>query len=177
MGNPHHQADVAALYQEIILEHAKRPRFKTKAAACQFCQEGKNPLCGDEITVFCQWNGADKRLSVTFEGSGCSISQASASMMCSVLQKVTREEALGYLRKAEEIYTGKWKGEEFEEDFEALAGVGQFPVRVKCAALPWKTMELLLSENFEADGTPRAGCEKLNQCPKGIKALKIVSTE
>lgn len=143
------------------MEHSRRPRFKGKPAqGCQFCQEGKNPLCGDQITLFCRvMDGADEsepRVSLAFDGHGCSISQASASMLCDAVQDKKVNDARAILRHAEDVYTGRRPpvGEDdFAEDLEALAGVSKFPVRVKCAALPWKTFEVILDEKFEADGT------------------------
>lgn len=174
--------DLNELYQEVIVEHARRPRFKYKPAACRFCQEGVNPSCGDTLTVFCQLEnqGAQTRLSVTFDGVGCSISQASASMMCEALQSVTLEQARAWIQKAESIYTGQRSvsPDDLVEDVEALHGVSKFPVRIKCAALAWKTLEVLLGENFDSQGQAKMGCDALekNTCRKE-KKLRIVSTE
>lgn len=170
------------LYQEVILEHFKRPRFKGRTEHCEYCQEGKNPLCGDTITLFCSVDkNSDKPLlNLHFEGSGCSISQASASIMCDALHNASLERARILLKTAEDIYTGKQQlsPEELEEDVEALGGVSKFPVRIKCAALPWKTLELLLAENFDEQGHPKAGCDKLKNCVQNkTKKLKVVSTE
>jgi nitrogen fixation NifU-like protein len=176
------KCELSALYQEVILEHFKRPRHKGRVEHCQFCQEGKNPLCGDTITVFCQVGGEahDPRLSLHFEGSGCSISQASASIMCESLQNISLNEAKNRLKQAESIYSGKQSisPDDFEEDVEALHGVSQFPVRIKCAALPWKTLEILIAENFDAQGHPKQGCNKITNCVQNnSKKLKVVSTE
>lgn len=102
--------------------------------------------------------------------------------MCDSLQNVTLEEAVKVISHAEGIYTGKVnvKSDDLEEDIEALHGVSKFPVRVKCAALPWKTLDLLLNDNFDEMGMPKAGCDKLNNCAKsekGQRKLKIVTTE
>jgi len=176
--------DLSSLYQEVIVDHSKRPRYKSKNMDCRFCQEGKNPLCGDIITVFCQieMEGKCPLLSIGFDGSGCSISQASASIMCDCLQNVTLEEAQKTIHHAEKIYTGKFtvNQKDLDEDIEALNGVSKFPVRVKCAALPWKTLDLLLNDNFDANGMPKAGCDKLENCLKSEnnkRKLKIVTTE
>lgn len=176
--------ELNSLYQEIIVDHARRPRFKSSSMFCHFCQEGKNPLCGDVVTVFCQIEMKNKcpLLSIGFDGSGCSISQASASIMCDSLQKVTLEEAQKTISHAESIYTGKFSVNpiELDDDIEALNGVSKFPVRVKCAALPWKTLDLLLNDNFDKNGMPKSECDKQENCVKSKnnqRKLKIVTTE
>src|SRR6185503_16994166 len=87
--------ELAALYQEVILEHFKRPRYKGRTDHCQYCLDGKNPLCGDTVTIFCEikHDSQSPLLNLHFEGSGCSISQASASIMCEALQNVNLAEA------------------------------------------------------------------------------------
>jgi nitrogen fixation NifU-like protein len=176
--------ELSSLYQDVIIDHAKRPRFKSKNSSCRFCLEGKNPICGDNITVFCQveMQNSCPLLSIQFDGHGCSISQASASIMCEILQKVTLDKVQKTIHHAEEIYTGKLKvnPQDLEDDIEALNGVSKFPVRVKCAALPWKTLDLLLTDNFDVDGMPKSGCDKLENCVKSSNSqrkLKIVTTE
>lgn len=176
--------ELNSLYQEVIVDHSRRPRFKTKSMPCRFCQEGKNPLCGDVITVFCQveMQGKCPLLSIGFDGSGCSISQASASIMCDSLQNVSLEKTQKLINHAESIYTGKLviNATDLDEDIDALNGVSKFPVRVKCAALPWKTLDLLLNDNFDENGMPKPGCDKLENCLKSNnnqRKLKIVTTE
>jgi nitrogen fixation protein NifU and related proteins len=177
------------LYQEVILDHSRRPRFKSKpVGGCQFCQEGKNPLCGDQITLFCavkQENTSVPLVSFFFEGHGCSISQASASMLCESVHEVPVLEARRVLSQAEATYTGKAalpNAEDFDNDIDALYGVSKFPVRVKCAALPWKTMEILLNEKFDEMGKLKADqalCSSLtpSSCAREKRVLRIVSTE
>ncbi|MGY3804106.1 Fe-S cluster assembly sulfur transfer protein SufU [Pigmentibacter ruber] len=177
--------ELNSLYQEVIVDHSKRPRFKSKQFPCQFCQEGKNPLCGDMITVFCNIQAKENSLpllSIGFDGSGCSISQASASIMCEKLQNVTLIQAQQAIQFAEQIYTGKVtiNSNDLDEDIEALNGVSKFPVRIKCAALPWKTLDLLLSESFDEKGMPKSVCDKNENCAKSNnnkRKLKIVTTE
>lgn len=174
--------ELSALYQEVILEHFKRPRYKGRTDHCQYCQEGKNPLCGDTVTIFCEIKHDNKKplLNLHFEGAGCSISQASASIMCEALQNIGLEEAKQLLKHAEDIYTGKEKfnTDDLEADVEALHGVSKFPVRIKCAALPWKTLEILIAENFDTEGNPKPGCNKLTNCVQNnTKKLKVVTTE
>ncbi|NBW80651.1 SUF system NifU family Fe-S cluster assembly protein [bacterium] len=181
--------NIGELYQEIIVEHSKRPRCKGRVEGCQFCLEGKNPLCGDQITLYCQLatsapGSQEPRITVAFEGSGCSISQASTSMMCEAVSNKTVTEARAQIEKVEAIYTGRAERkseDDIEEDVEALQGVSQFPVRIKCAALAWKTLELLLNENFDERGFQRLESQacKLNE-PCGSKSRrlsKIITTE
>jgi nitrogen fixation protein NifU and related proteins len=153
------RADLQDLYQEVIVDHSKHPRFKGKPkGTCQICQEGKNPLCGDELTLFCSVTAglnAKSHLSVQFSGKGCAISQASASMLCELMQDKTWQECRQLLQLAESTYTGKrnlGSNEDLETDLDSLFGVSKFPVRVKCAALPWKTLELILDTHFDKKG-------------------------
>lgn len=175
--------DLEDLYQEVILEHSRRPRFKSKLDGCDLCEEGKNPLCGDAITVYCKIQRNEHRppcLSVCFHGSGCSISQASASMMCEALQNVTFEQAKKAIQNAEEIYTGKVScSDDIEQDVQALYGVSKFPVRIKCAALAWKTMEWLLNHHFDESGSLKQKQEMENQSNtmNAKKKLKVISTD
>ena len=180
--------NLGELYQEIIVEHSKRPRCKGRVEGCQFCQEGKNPLCGDNITLYCQLQSSSQtnalpRIMVNFEGSGCSISQASTSMMCQAVSNKTVNEARAQISKVEGIYTGRSEQkseDDLEEDVEALHGVSKFPVRIKCAALPWKTLELLLNENFDENGLqrPESLSYKLNEpCGSKARKLKVITTD
>ncbi len=143
------------LYQEVIVDHSQRPRYRGKpAGGCQVCQEGKNPLCGDSLRLYCQV-GDNQKVSLSFEGQGCRISMASASILCSSLQGATVGEARQAIARAEAIYSGTCSPKDTEEladDVEALFGVSRFPVRIKCAALAWKTLELLLGEHFSSRG-------------------------
>jgi nitrogen fixation NifU-like protein len=194
---------LSELYQEVILEHSRRPRFKGKpSVGCQFCQEGKNPLCGDQVTLFCRVDGLEgaglpsagaasggvsealePRLFLAFEGHGCSISQASTSMLCEAIQGVTPLQARDVLGRAEDIYSGRAKpihADDIDDDVEALFGVSKFPVRVKCAALPWKTFEIFLNEKFDENGRLRdlqKACVSLSECVREKRTLRVVSTE
>lgn len=177
------------LYQEIIVEHSRRPRCKGKVEGCQFCLEGKNPLCGDQIVLYCQLmppapENIQPRIKVSFEGSGCSISQASTSMMCEAVSHKSVQEARAQIEKVELIYTGRSKQkseDDLEEDVEALQGVSKFPVRIKCAALAWKTLELLLNEHFDENGFQRPeslSCRLSEPCGSKPRMLKkVITTE
>lgn len=134
-------AELRALYQEVILDHNKSPRNFKKLENANRVAEGHNPLCGDEVTVYLQVDG-DRIEDVAFEGHGCAISKASASMMTSGLKGKTAEEAEALFADVRNMLTG----EDGEPDGErlgrltALAGVRDFPTRVKCATLAWHTM-------------------------------------
>jgi nitrogen fixation NifU-like protein len=125
------------LYQEIILDHYRRPRHKGKAAPADIAVREYNPLCGDEIEVTVKLNGG-KIADIKFDGHGCSISQASASIMTQKLLGKTLGEAEvfigGFLKmmRGEIPFGGRELG-----DLKALEGVLKFPVRVKCATLAW----------------------------------------
>lgn len=184
-GQMQSQSELGELYQEVILEHSRHPRFKSRPQNCQFCQDGKNPLCGDAITLYCEVSassaGAPARISVSFDGHGCSISQASASILCERLRDVPVPQARERIRTAETIYTGRTAPatvDDVEDDLDALSGVSRFPVRVKCAALAWKTLELLLLENFDEEGRPLERAQAV--CARHLaqpKKLRVVSTE
>jgi nitrogen fixation NifU-like protein len=181
--------NIGELYQEIIVEHSKRPRCKGRVEGCQYCLEGKNPLCGDQITLYCQvlppaTGSFEPQIKVNFEGSGCSISQASTSMMCESVSQKTVKEARAQIEKVEGIYTGRTEPkseDDLEEDCEALQGVSKFPVRIKCAALAWKTLELLLNENFDESGLQRpesTACKLKDPCgSKSRRLTKIITSE
>lgn len=137
-------SDLSDLYQEIILDHNKRPRNFREIAGCTCRAEGRNPLCGDELEVFVQLDQG--RLSdVAFQGQGCAISRASASMMTTKTKGRTEDEA----RDLAKAVRGMLLGPEAEPpaalgDLAALSGVRKFPARIKCAMLPWHTLEAAL---------------------------------
>jgi len=185
--------ELNSFYQEVIVDHFKHPRFKGCIRDCRFCQEGKNPVCGDVVSIYCkvttekfqtlkpdEQEGLNSRLHVYFDGSGCTISQASASIMCEIVHNKTIFEAKSAIKAAEQIYTGKQKvdPEDLSSDIDALHGISQFPARVKCAALPWKTLECLLTENFDANGLPISrSCNKHLAALKQQKKLRVITTE
>lgn len=132
-------AELEDLYQQVILDHNKRPHnFRAIANGQQ--AEGYNPLCGDRVTVYVQVK--DGRIAdVSFQGSGCAISKASASMMTDSVKGKTLAEAEALLERFQRMITGA--ADEPAEDLgklSALAGVRQFPMRVKCASLAWHTL-------------------------------------
>ena len=124
------------IYKEVILDHYKSPRNKRDLPGAELSCTRNNPLCGDEITVYVRLEG-DRIADISFQGSGCAISQASASLMTVNLKGKTIAEAeaiAGGVHKL--IISGDVKDDEFS-DLSALAGVHQFPARIKCATLSW----------------------------------------
>jgi nitrogen fixation NifU-like protein len=127
--------DLTELYQSVILENNRRPRNFRKMPAANRIASGNNPVCGDEITVFVQVE--DGRIAdISFQGAGCAISQASASVMTQRLKGRTLAEAEALFGRFKDIVT-EGKPDEEDLDLSAFAGVHQFPARIKCATLGW----------------------------------------
>ena len=134
------------LYQEVILDHNRRPRNFRVLERTTHHAEGYNPLCGDRVTVFVQIDGG--RISdVAFEGSGCAISKASASLMTDRVKGSTVAEARDLFERFHRMVTTP-VDQEVEElgKLSALAGVREFPVRVKCASLAWHTLKAAMDQ-------------------------------
>ena len=129
------------LYREIILDHFRKPRNTGELDSPNVTADGMNPLCGDEVTV--QINLNEGRIDdIRFHGRGCSISQASGSMMTAAIKGRTRAEALSLLEAFKRMMTdADQEPPEDLGDLEALQGVAKFPVRVKCATLAWHVLE------------------------------------
>jgi nitrogen fixation NifU-like protein len=127
------------LYQEVIIDHSKNPRHFGPLAHATCHQQGFNPLCGDKLTLHvCEKN--DVIEAIQFEGSGCAISIASASLMMEALQGKKREEAERLFQNFHALITTGAADEELLGKLTVLAGVTQYPVRVKCATLAWHTL-------------------------------------
>ena len=135
-------AQIGALYQEMILDHYRRPRNKGEIPGADETIVMKNPLCGDEITIQVRHDG-DTIADIGFSGRGCSISQASASMMTQLLKGKSLEEAEGIRARFREMVMGdKDAGEDKAlGPLRSLGGVARFPARVKCALLAWNALE------------------------------------
>lgn len=132
------------LYQEIILEHSRNPRNFRVAEAANRTAEGYNPLCGDHYAVFVDVTDESIR-DISFQGSGCAISKASASMMTQMLKNKTPAEAEEVFIRFHRIVTGeKGSNPESLDKLAAFAGISEFPSRVKCATLPWHTLRAAL---------------------------------
>ena len=139
-------SELSELYQQVILDHNKKPRNFRKIEPATHTAEGHNPLCGDQLTIYLDLEN-DEVKDVSFEGSGCAISKASASMMTQAVKGKSKQEA-------EELFKGFHEMVTSDEDpqVESLGnlrifeGVREFPVRVKCATLPWHTLHAALHQ-------------------------------
>ena len=140
-------SELSELYQQVILDHNKKPRNFRKLEQANHFAEGFNPLCGDHLTVYLDLeNGAVKE--IAFEGSGCAISKAAASMMTQAVKGKSREQAEELFTEFHSMVTGELDEETQENslgNLKIFAGVREFPVRVKCATLPWHTLHAALN--------------------------------
>jgi len=141
-------SELSELYQQVILDHNKKPRNFRKLENANHTADGYNPLCGDQLTIYLAVeDGLVKE--VGFEGSGCAISKASASMMTQAVKGKSREQAENLFQEFHSMVTGELN-EETEENnlgnLKIFAGVREFPVRVKCATLPWHTLHAALNQ-------------------------------
>jgi nitrogen fixation NifU-like protein len=130
--------DLRELYQELILDHSKNPRNYRKLEAANRTAEGFNPLCGDHFHLYLRTEG-DRIADISFEGNGCALSKASASMMTSALKGKTVAEAESLFQRFHRMVTGN-NGKEDLGKLSVFAGVSEFPVRVKCVSLAWHTL-------------------------------------
>lgn len=143
-------SDLRDLYQEVILEHSKAPRNYRVLAAANHKAEGYNPLCGDRFTVYLELEG-DVIRDISFQGAGCAISKASASMMTQALKGKTRAQAEEFFERFHELVTGQSPAGDAASlgKLAAFSGVSEFPVRVKCATLAWHTLHAALEGKSE----------------------------
>ncbi len=138
---------IGQLYQELILEHNRSPRNYRRMEDATGHAEGRNPLCGDHLSVWLRLDGvivAD----VSFQGSGCAISKSSASLMTAALKGRTRAEALRMFEQFQGLVTGALPPEAARDDLGKLAvfsGISEFPIRVKCATLAWHAMKAAMA--------------------------------
>ena len=145
-------SELSELYQQVILDHNKKPRNFRRLENANHSAEGYNPLCGDQLTIYLDLeNGLVK--DVGFEGSGCAISKAAASMMTQAVKGKSKEQAENLFNEFHSMVTGELN-EETEENnlgnLKIFAGVREFPVRVKCATLPWHTLHAALNKEDQA---------------------------
>jgi nitrogen fixation NifU-like protein len=148
-------ADLRDLYQDVILEHSKAPRNFREIASANHKAEGFNPLCGDRFTVYLDLDG-DSIRDIAFQGSGCAISKASASMMTQILKGKTRAHAEDLFGRFHDLVTGQQPSHGGPAELGKLAvfsGVSEFPVRVKCATLAWHTLQAALEGRQDAVST------------------------
>jgi len=148
--------ELRELYQQVILDHNKSPKNFRKLEKPTHSSEGYNPLCGDKINLELQLEDQDIK-DVGFQGSGCAISKASASVMTSLVKGKSREEVEQMFKKFQQLITGENKTPDFEElgKLAVFAGVREFPARVKCAALAWHTLMAALKEKDEVVTTEK----------------------
>ena len=138
-------SELSDLYQEVILDHNRRPRNFRALTGASHSAEGYNPLCGDRLTLYLKVEG-ETIADVSFEGGGCAISKASASMMTDALKGRTIAEATALFERFHRMVTTP--PDQAVEDMgklSSLAGVREFPVRVKCASLAWHTFKAALA--------------------------------
>ncbi len=152
-------SDLRDLYQEVILDHSKRPRNFHALAGANRQAEGYNPLCGDRETVYLKLDG-DRLREVAFQGAGCAISTASASMMTESVKGKTRAEAEALFERFHDLITGQHGQADGAPDLgklEVFSGVREYPVRVKCATLPWHTLKAALASDGATVSTESEG--------------------
>ncbi len=147
------------LYQEIILEHGKNPRNLRKTHEFNKDAKGHNPLCGDNVHVYLKLNGQKIVEDISFEGSGCAISMASASIMTDLIKGKNEHEAkeivgdfLGMIKDNPELKSEYLKEDE-KTKLMCLSGVKQYPMRVKCATLSWHTLISAIDNSEETTNT------------------------
>jgi nitrogen fixation protein NifU and related proteins len=134
------------LYKEVILDHYRAPRNKGRLDPHDVALERNNPLCGDEIELFLRFNG-DALEEIAFDGKGCSISQASASMMTEKVKGLSAKDAAELAESIKRMMSGEEEGDEkVLGDLVSLKGVVKYPVRIKCALLGWNTLVEAIEE-------------------------------
>ena len=138
-------SEINELYQDLILDHTKKPRnFKVLEGANRHI-EGYNPLCGDRYTIYLDMDG-DVIKDVSFQGSGCAISKSSASMMTTIVKGKTKADAESIFENFHKMITGEAGVDKNKiGKLEVFHGVSEFPVRVKCASLAWHTLKSALA--------------------------------
>jgi nitrogen fixation NifU-like protein len=140
------------VYQGLILDHSRRPRNFGAPAGATHSARGDNPFCGDKVTVFLVRSG-DRIADIGFEGVGCAISMASASVMTTRTKGLTRAQAEDLCRQFEQMLKDPSPQDHELEDLSAFAAVSRFPVRIKCARLPWQTLLAALTGTAETIST------------------------
>jgi nitrogen fixation NifU-like protein len=146
--------DLQDLYQELILDHGSRPRNLKQLAGANHTAEGYNPLCGDKVKVYVNLDGEVVK-DISFEGAGCAISTASASIMTETLKGKTRAEAEALFEMFHDLVTGQERKLDSPElgKLAVFSGVSEFPMRVKCATLSWHTLRAAIKGKEEIVST------------------------
>jgi nitrogen fixation NifU-like protein len=152
--------DSEALYQELILEHNRKPRNFREMPDANRTVEGRNPLCGDALTLWVKLDG-ERVEDISFKGSGCAISKASASLMTAAVKGKTKAEAADLFDRFHALVTGKLPETDQKSlgSLRALGGVSRFPLRVKCASLAWHALHSALESEATEVSTEREGPE------------------
>jgi nitrogen fixation NifU-like protein len=145
-------SELRELYQEVILEHSKHPRNYRALDAANHKAEGFNPLCGDHFTVFADVQDGTIR-DLSFQGTGCAISKASASMMTQSLKGKSAAEAEELFSRFHDMVTGQGGSADAVGKLAVFAGVSEFPLRVKCATLAWHALRAALRGEHQAVST------------------------
>lgn len=147
-------SDLQDLYQEVVLDHGKRPRNFREVEGANARAQGHNPLCGDQLTVTVKVEGGVIR-DIGFQGQGCAISRASASLMTGAVKDRTREEAEQLFEQVHKLVTEGPADVDVEAlgKLAVLSGVSEFPARVKCASLAWHTLRAALRGEAESVST------------------------
>jgi len=136
------------LYQEILLEHYRATRNRRQLAEAEYSEQGHNPACGDLVTLFVQAGGRDAIGDVCYQGQGCAICCASANMLCEFVTGISWDaaERLYTALRAMLVSDDEVQFDALHEDLEALRGVRKFPLRIKCALLPWSALANIIQE-------------------------------
>lgn len=150
--------DLRELYQEVILDHGKHPRNKRHPEHVTHEAHGNNPLCGDKVTIYLAIGEGERIEDVAFEGRGCAISTASASLMTEIVKGKTEAEARALFERFHQMCTDDAFVSAGEEEIDpesmdrlqVMAGIRQFPMRVKCATLPWHTLNAAMAGKDKA---------------------------
>ncbi len=149
--------DLNELYQQVILDHNKKPRNFGELPDANHSSEGFNPLCGDHLWVYLAVGGDDKKINaIQFKGNGCAISKASASMMTEALKGKTVEEAQQLFKEFIALVKGELNPEKDEHHLGKLkifSGIWRYPARVKCAALGWHTVQAAIEKEQQPIST------------------------
>lgn len=148
-------SELSDLYQEVLLDHYRSPRNRRKLDGAARRAEGFNPLCGDRVTIYLDVDGERVR-DASFEGSGCAISTAAASLMTESVKGKSPEEVENLFRRFHELVTSAPDSEPSTKGLGKLAlfaGVREFPIRIKCAILAWHTLQAALADRRETVST------------------------
>ncbi len=148
--------DLNDLYQQVILDHSRSPRNFRALPDANRTAQGHNPLCGDNVTLYLRCEG-DVIREITFQGSGCAISKASASILTECLQGRTKQEVEALFERVRAMLTTGQPGEDDLGKLSVFAGVHKFPARVKCAILPWHAVLAALEGKSDPVSTEEGG--------------------